>query len=390
MKKMKSDKEVLQEFLLDIECLDELLPWTKKFNIFDVLKLARTEIRHSNMLAWLFDPNENHGLGSMFLAGFVKRIVENACDNKYDIFSLLLMDFHSFVVYREWKNIDILLVSDEEKKLIAIENKVGSQEHSNQLNRYRHILEETYSDYQRILIYLTPDGTEPSDSENWIISSYIDVVEVLEMICNRIDLKPEIELMICNYIEIIRREVVDDQQLVEVCNKIYNKHKRALDLIFEHRIDGNDRKKDIIIDTLKELENNGDIILRDNIGNNKYFMFSTAKMNEYLGELDNEVSTWGTKSVYYYWVCLEKTYIGCAFELGGVNITDEQRSKMDMIIKMEKPNDNKFDFKFKKIYTEKRNLTEMEEDDEEVVRKVVKEFVMRLMEKEAALLQKLS
>ena len=32
-----SDEEALQNFLLDIDCLDALLPWTKRFNLFDVL-----------------------------------------------------------------------------------------------------------------------------------------------------------------------------------------------------------------------------------------------------------------------------------------------------------------------------------------------------------------
>lgn len=45
-----TDEEVLQNFLLDIDCLDELVPWTKRFNLFDVLKISRTEIRHSNIL----------------------------------------------------------------------------------------------------------------------------------------------------------------------------------------------------------------------------------------------------------------------------------------------------------------------------------------------------
>ena len=47
--------------------------------------------------------------------------------------------------------------------MIAIENKVGSHEHSNQLNRYRNILEKEYPDYNRMLVFLTPDGEKPSD-----------------------------------------------------------------------------------------------------------------------------------------------------------------------------------------------------------------------------------
>lgn len=54
----QTNEEALQNFLLDIGCLDELLPWTGKFNLFDVLKISRTEIRHSNMLGWILNPNE--------------------------------------------------------------------------------------------------------------------------------------------------------------------------------------------------------------------------------------------------------------------------------------------------------------------------------------------
>ena len=47
--KALTDEEALQRFLLDIGCLDELLPWTGKFNLFDVLKISRAEIRHDSI-----------------------------------------------------------------------------------------------------------------------------------------------------------------------------------------------------------------------------------------------------------------------------------------------------------------------------------------------------
>ena len=110
-----TDEQALQNFLLDIDCLDELKQWAEKFNIFDVLKISRTEIRHSNMLAWLFDANENHSIGDRFIKKIAQRIAENDIQGKYDIYQLLLLDFYSFTVYREWNNIDLLIVSDEEK-----------------------------------------------------------------------------------------------------------------------------------------------------------------------------------------------------------------------------------------------------------------------------------
>jgi hypothetical protein len=91
-KNVQTDEQALQNFLLDIQCLDELLPWTGKFNLFDVLKISRTEIRHSNVLGWLLDPNENHGFGDAFLKGMFQRIVENDTEGKYDIFGVLLSE----------------------------------------------------------------------------------------------------------------------------------------------------------------------------------------------------------------------------------------------------------------------------------------------------------
>ena len=35
------NEEALRDFLLDIECLDELLPWTRRVNLFDILKISR-------------------------------------------------------------------------------------------------------------------------------------------------------------------------------------------------------------------------------------------------------------------------------------------------------------------------------------------------------------
>lgn len=292
-KNVQTDEQALQNFLLDIQCLDELLPWTGKFNLFDVLKISRTEIRHSNVLGWLLDPNENHGFGDAFLKGMFQRIVENDTEGKYDIFGVLLSDMYSFIVRREWNNIDILLTSSDEKIVLAIENKVGSQEHSNQLSRYSKIIEKKYPNFNRIYIYLTPEGGEPKDVENWDILSYKDIVEVLEDIMNRIKLQPDVSVMVNNYIKVIRRNILEDQQLIEICNKIYNKHKRALDLIFEHRDDEKSQMKRVITDTLNELGEEGKIIYGE-----KEMVFRTEKMDELLPPLDKPESSWDSNYIY--------------------------------------------------------------------------------------------
>ncbi len=170
------DEKALRDFLLDEDCLEELLPWTERFNIFDVLKISRTEIRHSN-----------------------------------------------------------------------------------QLNRYRTILEKEYEEYKKIYLFLTPDGDVPSDPENWEAISYRELIDELERITANVELLPDAELMIKNYIEIIRRDIVEDQELVEICNKIYQKHKRAFELIYENKTDNRSVVVDSLLEPLKKYENEGKI-----------------------------------------------------------------------------------------------------------------------------------
>lgn len=382
-----TNEEALQNFLLDIGCLDELLPWTGKFNMFDVLKISRTEIRHSNMLGWLLNPNENHGMGDVFLKGILQRLVENDSDGRYDVFNVLLMDFYTFSVMREWKNIDILLTSTEEKTVIAIENKVGSHEHSNQLNRYRNILEKEYPDYNRMLVFLTPDGEKPSDVENWDVLTYSDVIDVLESAALQIKILPDVDLMIKNYIDVVRRDIVEDQQLIDICNKIYNKHKKALDLIFENRIDGKTQLSDAIKDTLCKLSEEGLIIYDESWGYN----FRTKAMDKYLPLLDEAISSWGSTNIYSYWFNVRDDRFYGIFELAGNNVPEESMKKMQAITDVLKPNDKrKSNFTYKRIYTTKWYDISDDEDIEGVVDKAVRAAVEDILDMEKKALSQLN
>ena len=381
-----TDEEALKKLLLDIECLDELLPWTCKFNLFDVLKISKAEIRHSNMLAWLLNPNENHGLGDGFLRGILHRLVEGQSLRSYDVFDVFLLDCYSFSVEREWKNIDILLISTKEKLVIAIENKVGSHEHSNQLNRYREILERDYAECDRIHIFLTPDGEAPSDEENWIILTYEDLVEVLEDLCAKRELMPEAKLLIDNYISVVRRDIVKDPKLIEICNKIYNEHKRALDLIYENRIDNKSQLRNIMNDVLYELCDEEKIIYW---GSSTYGSFHTQRMDTYLKALKTEEGSWGTDAIYYYWFEIDKGRIAGVLELGGKNVPPREMKKMQCIIDVLKPSDNRRDeFVYKKVYRTKWYPIP-EEYNEEKIRKTVIKVVGEILAMEERLFEEI-
>lgn len=186
---LKSNEEAIKNFLLDINCLDTLKPWISKINLFDILKISRSEIRHSNILAWLFDANENHGFGDLFIRSVMQRLIRNHLDyfncKKINVLELLTFNFSNFTIMREWNNIDILLLSQEDKFIICIENKINIGEHSNQLVRYREIVQETFpkeEGYNAVFIYLTPDEALPSDTVTWMTLCYAEILDILDSI----------------------------------------------------------------------------------------------------------------------------------------------------------------------------------------------------------------
>lgn len=384
-----SDEEALQNFLLDIDCLDELLPWTKRFNLFDVLKISRTEIRHSNMLAWLLNPNENHGLGDAFLKAIVQIVVQNDDNGRYNVLETLLIDFYSFVVYREWKNIDILLVSDAEKFLIAIENKIDSHEHDDQLKKYRDTLATDYPNYRKMYLYLTPEGEEPSDTDYWDTLSYRDVVEALSEQRDTTELTPDVALVVENYLDVLRRDIVEDEKLIEICNKIYAKHKKALDLIFEHRIDGRTRLVDIVKTVLETLSQEN-VIIAVPSSNASFLAFHTSAMNECLPPLKEANGSWGSEYVYTYWLAVQEERMCGIFEIGGWNVPEDEMQIMQRMIDIEKPNDKRRNtFRYKRLFRTGWHQIEESDSFEEAVADCTRNVVDKLLRKESKLLKRL-
>ena len=293
------DLLALKEFLLDIDCLKPLDEWTDHFNLFDVLGIARAEIRHSNVLAWLIDPNENHGLGDGVIRGILN-CVAAADHGSVDAFEALLLDCHGFMVRREWRNIDILAVSASERYVVCIENKIGTGEHDDQLNRYRRIVESHYPNYRHVFVYLSPDGGDPSDPVHWCAMSYRDILDIIEAAKAKTVLLPAVELLIDNYIETIRRDVVGDDRLEQICTAIYSKHRRALDLIYEHRPDRASSLAATIREWAERRDSEGRIVLNRDKCNKTYTRFTTPGMSEALPDTDEANSAWGTRNHYFY------------------------------------------------------------------------------------------
>lgn len=368
------DEEALKNFLLDIECLNPLSEWTSTFNMFDILKISRAEIRHSNILSWLLTPTENHGLNDSIIKGFIQYAItsSNMCQ---DIFGTLLMDYNDFIVLREWHNIDVLAVSEQEKFVLCIENKIDTGEHDNQLSRYKSIVDETYPDFEKLYIYLSPEGLESSDSDNWISMGYADVLHIIENARNSIKLLPDADLLINNYVDVIRRDIVGDERLRKICAEIYSKHKKALDLIFENKPDRASEVAEIIMSWAKEMMQNGKLELDEDKCVKTYTRFKTTFMSQLLPDTEEPLSYWKTKN-YYFWEikCDKGLEIKIQLAFASKNIPDELCEVCDEINKhfpSKKQNEN---WEFRIPFATKNSKIDEETSEEKIRELLNKKF----------------
>ncbi|GAI30736.1 unnamed protein product, partial [marine sediment metagenome] len=114
----KSEQEILAEFIHENTEIERLEKIIDDFNIFTALNLVNNEIKHSNFLSWLMNPNESHGLGDYFLNSFLKKISFKASSLGVEgpsIFDIDSWRFNDAEVLRERSNIDIIIRCDNQK-----------------------------------------------------------------------------------------------------------------------------------------------------------------------------------------------------------------------------------------------------------------------------------
>ena len=376
--------DALKQFQKEESWRSDLTKWTNRFNIFDVLKISGMEIRHSNMLAWLLDPHETHGWGTSFL----KEFLQNFNGGYNWINEELIKQCSTFTVYREYANIDLLLVSETCRTVIAIENKVYSSQHSNQLERYYNtVCHEFNEGWNKLFIYLTLDSEEPSH-EAWERCSHETILDLLETSKKTIRTAEQPLILINNYTATLRRLLMKDEELIAACDKIYNKYKKAIDFIIENKTDN----RRILMEKMKKIFNKRkpEILFKDENANKKYIWFHTKSMDSFLKPLETGLSSWGKKCIYKYEICSEyneednKFHLSAYLVLGGWNVPQAERQLMSTIVhKFNTKDKNKDDFKFKKIKentkTKKREETADIPADFENLEKEVNRLIDHLL-----------
>ncbi len=234
-----SKEEVLKELKAD-PCLERLECMLGQFDALTFLGVSRKEETHSNILAWLLDPGEQHAMGDFFLKEF---LLETAADE-----DIRDQDWAETLVRREWPNevdgkigfLDILVVNPDSNFVCAIENKVFSGEHSDQLKRYREALCREFGGFKRTHLFVTRDGTVPIRAEErrcWTPVDYGTILRLVEKAIGRGKKRGDDEIVafLKQYATTLRRGIVPDSDLRRLANRIYLQHSEAIDLIIRER-----------------------------------------------------------------------------------------------------------------------------------------------------------
>ena len=231
---------LLEAFVVGNDDLARLEERLGRFNIFDALGIVQAELRHSSFLAWLLDPAESHAAGQLFLRAVLMDMLAKAPRALRPCSPVELdgLDLGQVELFRERDHIDILILVEEPQLVFAIENKIGSSEHSGQLQRYREVVAKRYPTHKPLFVYLTREGEEPSDPA-WSSYSYADVHATLAHVrrLNAGGMGDDVTAFLDHYLRMIGSRFMDDPKIDELCERIYKNHRQALELIFERRGD---------------------------------------------------------------------------------------------------------------------------------------------------------
>ena len=246
----------LEDFAADLPSLKKLIDEQRaEFDALDFAGVSRSEAFHSKVLAWLLDPRGTHGAVEHFLCGFLLQATEQAVSAGIRADSLVeraAFAWSATRVRREWGHVvdgdkgylDILLLNEEAGFLCAVENKIGSSEHGEQLTRYRKALANQFPDFDRYHIFLSPGGTLPYRTEEqswWTPLEYSQVLRLVEGTRKNSanPVQKDVGVFLQQYSTTLRRKIVADvdTNAQQRARQIYLTHREAIEFLVENKPD---------------------------------------------------------------------------------------------------------------------------------------------------------
>lgn len=146
----------------------------------------------------------------------------------------------------------------------------------------------------------------------------------------------------------------------------------------------------LIKQSLMNLTDEG-LISYDMNSKSSYLTFYSEGMNQILPPLENgETGSWGTPTLYKYWIMSREGYFLLYFELGGWNVPEHEMEIMQQMIEKLKPTDKRrSEFRYKRLYKANWKISEDADDLEQEVQKQVRRAVKNLLKWESELIDSL-
>lgn len=185
-------------------------------NVFSIIGMGHQEIKHSNFLAYIIDPNNSHGLGRgmiRFLYGLTFKDLKPSKNIR--------------VTREKEENMDLLIVDRDNMCLMVIENKVRAKLSETQLDKYSSYVEKEYPRYRRTYVFLTPEGRPVPNGyaahpDEWIPVSYKQISARLfnmtfemtqaegrqQSYTPREDVKPLTSFLVLSWLQLLEQERV--------------------------------------------------------------------------------------------------------------------------------------------------------------------------------------
>jgi len=380
-------KEFLR-LVVEIDELKKIEDRYSEFNIFEALGMVRQEIKHSNAIATIFDSNFGLGLESVFRqfvrAAYKISEVESHFISQFDF---ELADYNDLEVLREFKNIDLIIISQSNKHVFVIENKVDAMESDGQLNKYQKDIEAEYPGYKKLYLFLSPEDKGLQASvDAWKQIYYEDLVNSIVDYLNRNKSYDEDKrLFLTHYIDLLRRHIMTDFELEKLAMTFYRKHKKALDFIYEIKPDDIKELSDALISGLESQEwfKEGYGFDHSTKGLVRFYKKEWIEIPKY--ELLNTGDGWTNTGRILLWEVQirEKSGVIILLVLGPSTNLDFRNLLRDNLVSYFSKNKKSNSNKFTRIYSSKKLLNKVDheaieniETSIELILKSIKEIVL--------------
>ncbi len=158
------------------------------FNPFEVMGVQKKESPHSKVLAWLLEDEINKKFRQIFVTWIANQDNRFNENTNNELKSYCAEDDNDIEVSCEYGNsdsrIDVLACIESLNLVIGIEVKVWADEQPDQVSRYQKFLKKKYPNKYRMVIFLTPQGNDPTTASECscvrvLVMSWRDIFKII-------------------------------------------------------------------------------------------------------------------------------------------------------------------------------------------------------------------